>query len=67
MYLYKIEITLDTQTVYLIVSAETDDKAFQSVDGHLARHFVASPVPQEVALVEKKRLTPGSGYIIEAG
>ncbi|WP_010274867.1 DUF3906 family protein [Paenibacillus senegalensis] len=65
MYLYKLEITLEQQTVNLIVAAEDDDKAFSYVEGQLTRHFVSTPQPKEIALVEKKRLSPGSGYVIE--
>lgn len=65
MYLYKLEIILEQQTVSLVVAAENDDKAFTYVESHLTRHFVSTPEPKEIALVEKKRLSPGSGYIIE--
>jgi hypothetical protein len=65
MYLYKIEIVLETQTVYLIVAAETDEKAFDHVESHLVRHFIHNPVAQETVIIEKKRLDKGAGYIIE--
>lgn len=65
MYLYKLEITLDQRVVSLIVAADDDNKAFSYVESHLTRHFVSMPQPKEIALVEKKRLNPGSGYIVE--
>jgi hypothetical protein len=65
MFLYKIELVLETQTVYLIVAAESDEKAFHQVEAHLVRHFNHSPLVKETVLIEKKRLDKGAGYIIE--
>lgn len=67
MFLYKIEIELKEQLVYLLVIAESDEKAFSYVEGHLARHFIANPEVKETSIVEKKRVEKGSGYIIETG
>jgi hypothetical protein len=65
MFLYKLEIELEDQTVYLIVHAESDEKAFASVEGHLARHFIKQLVVKETVLVEKRRAEKGAGYIVE--
>jgi len=65
MYLYRIEIELAEQLVYLIVVAETDEKAFAYVESHMDRHFLTSPAPIEVSILEKKRLDKGAGYVIE--
>lgn len=65
MFLYKIEITLEDQLVYLIVVAESDQAAFGYAEGHLARHFVKLPLVKETVIVEKKRIEKGSGYVIE--
>ncbi|WP_018755815.1 DUF3906 family protein [Paenibacillus terrigena] len=65
MYLYRVEIELEEQLVYLIVVAETDEKAFSYVDSHMDRHFLASPAQLEVSILEKKRLDKGAGYVIE--
>jgi hypothetical protein len=66
MFLYKIELVLETQTVYLIVAAENDEKAFDYVEPHLVKHFIHNPLVKEAALVEKRRLDNGAGFIIEA-
>ncbi|WNQ09754.1 DUF3906 family protein [Paenibacillus aurantius] len=65
MFLYKLEIVLKDQTVYLVVLAESDEKAFQSLEGQLARHFIRTPEVLEAAIVEKKRADKGAGYVIE--
>ncbi|MEI7026831.1 DUF3906 family protein [Paenibacillus sp. y28] len=66
MYLYKIEIELvEADTAHLIVLAETDEKAFGYVEENLARHFVAVPATKSIAIIQKKRIEAGAGYIIE--
>lgn len=67
MYMYKLEIALKDQTVYLIVLAENDEQAFDSVEEHLVRHFVHNPETLEASIIEKKRAVKGNGYIIETG
>ncbi len=65
MYLYKIEMELADQLAYLIVIADSEEKAFSYVEGHVARHFIASPEIRQLTIVERKRIEPGSGYVIE--
>ncbi len=65
MHLYKLEIVLEEQTVYLLVVAENEEKAFGYVDEHLAFQFVKRPEVKEVSLIQKKSLRAGQGYIIE--
>jgi hypothetical protein len=65
MFLYKIELVLEAQTVYLIVAAENDEKAFDYVEPHLSKHFFHNPLVKEAAIIEKRRLDKGAGYVIE--
>ncbi|EXX85517.1 hypothetical protein BG53_08030 [Paenibacillus darwinianus] len=65
MFLYKIEIELPGKLAHLILLADGDEKAFSYVESHVARHFVQTPEIRSTAIVEKKRLEPGSGYLIE--
>ncbi|MVO98511.1 DUF3906 family protein [Paenibacillus lutrae] len=65
MFLYKIEMELQEGLSYLIVAADSDEKAFEAVEGHLIRHFTVAPEVKEAAIVEKKRLNSGAGYVIE--
>jgi hypothetical protein len=65
MYLYKLEIQLETHTDVLIVLAENDGKAFDSVESHLARHYIATPKVKEMCIVERKRADKGTGYLVE--
>lgn len=66
MFLYKIEIELEDQLAYLIVLADSDEKAFSYVESQVVRHYVANPEVKQVSIVEKKRVEKGSGYFIEA-
>lgn len=65
MHLYKLELVLETQTVYLLVVAESEEKAFGYIDEHLAFHFVKRPEVKEASIIQKKSLRAGQGYIIE--
>ncbi|WP_306433025.1 DUF3906 family protein [Paenibacillus sp. J31TS4] len=53
------------QIIYLIVAAESDDKAFAAAESQLVRHYVKAPDVRETVLVEKKRLEKGTGFVIE--
>ncbi|NDI36405.1 DUF3906 family protein [Chengkuizengella sediminis] len=65
MFLYKLEIQLEDQLTFLVVIAESDEKAFDYAESSLAVHFVKMPKVLESCIVEKKRLDKGSGYVIE--
>jgi hypothetical protein len=65
VFLYKIEIQLEDQLVYLISLAESDEKALLAVDAHMEKHFVKPQKMLEVALVEKKRVNTGTSYVLE--
>jgi hypothetical protein len=65
MFLYKLEIKLAGSNVCLIVLADSDESAFGYAEGHLVRHFIKKPEILETAIVEKKRVEKGSGYVIE--
>ncbi|MEO3944178.1 DUF3906 family protein [Gorillibacterium sp. CAU 1737] len=65
MFLYKLEAAMPEQTVPVVVLAETDEGAFAAADELLHRHFVASPEVKELAIVEKKRVAKGAGYVLE--
>ena len=65
MYLYKLEFELEQNKVHLVVAAENDAEAFKYADAELEKHFVAMPEVKEAALVEKKPIRKGIGYVIE--
>lgn len=65
MFLYKVEIHLEHQLVFVIVLADNDEKAFEYAEANLARHFIKTPAVEEMLVVEKKRVEKGSGYVIE--
>lgn len=66
MFLYRIEMTMPEGKAVLIVLSESDAKAFEYAEGHLARHYIKTPEVLEMVLVEKKRVEKGSGYIVES-
>lgn len=72
MFLYKLEIKLDfgqspdPSIANLIVLADSDESAFGYAEGHLVRHYVKLPHVLETAIVEKKRVEKGNGYVVEA-
>lgn len=65
MYIYKMEVELKDQQVYLIVMAETDEQAFDYLEEQLVRHFVNNPEVVQASVIEKKRAVKGAGYVIE--
>lgn len=66
MFLYKLEAALPEQVVPVVVLAESDEGAFAAAEELLHRHFVVSPEVKELAIVEKKRVAKGAGYVLEA-
>lgn len=65
MYIYKMEVELKDQQVYLIVMAESDEQAFDYLEEQLVRHFVNNPEVVQASVIEKKRAVKGAGYVIE--
>ncbi|WP_274652188.1 DUF3906 family protein [Paenibacillus humicola] len=65
LLLYKIEVQLEDKLIHLIIAADSDEKAFASVESHVARHFIRMPEIRSAAIVEKKRIEPGNGFVIE--
>ncbi|QCT03486.1 hypothetical protein E6C60_2774 [Paenibacillus algicola] len=61
-----MEVLCDQGSFVVITAAENEENAFLAVDEHLERHFLTVPDIQEVTMVEKKRITPGAAYVIEA-
>ncbi|WP_282936731.1 DUF3906 family protein [Paenibacillus sp. RC67] len=65
MYLYKLEVELKDQKVYITVLAENDVQAFDYLEEQLVRQFVSNPEVVEASIIEKKRAVKGAGYTIE--
>lgn len=65
MYLYKLEVELPNQLTYVIIVADSDEKAFEYVEPVVAKHFIATPEMTSVSIIEKKRIEKGNGYVIE--
>jgi len=66
-YLYKLEAVLSEQRLLtVIVTAQSDEKAFSSAENQLLRHTIAPPIVKQLSIVEKKPLgRNGVGYVVE--
>ncbi|WP_281886048.1 DUF3906 family protein [Paenibacillus sp. YYML68] len=67
MYLYRMEVELRDRSVQLVVMAETDEQAFDSLEELIGRFYVKTPDVQSAAIIEKKRAVKGSGYVLDPG
>ncbi|WP_426452333.1 DUF3906 family protein [Paenibacillus sp. S-38] len=65
MFMYKIEVQLQKETVYVVLMAEDDAQAFDALEETLVRHYAPSPEVVDAGILEKKRAVKGSGYVIE--
>lgn len=66
MFLYRLEAKgQGFRDATVIVAAEDEEQAFQQAEGLLQKNALGLVQVEEFALVEKKRLEKGSGYVIE--
>ncbi|MBA4543633.1 MULTISPECIES: DUF3906 family protein [Thermoactinomyces] len=67
LYLYRLTAAGGEGKQYtIIVVSPTDEKAFQDAEKELERQVLVTPVISEWNLIEKKRIRPGSGYVLES-
>lgn len=64
MYLYRLDAETSEGMLALVLVAEGEEQAFTAAEEHIERHFLPAPSIGEISIVEKKRITPGTGYII---
>ncbi|MGG6313443.1 DUF3906 family protein [Paenibacillus macerans] len=67
MYLYRLESETSAGPLAIVIAAEGEERAFAAAEEHLQRHFLPAPEVIELTIVEKKRITPGVGYVIATG
>jgi len=66
MYLYKLEARgKGFPESTLILVAENEEAAFAAADDVLQKNALAIIEIEDIALVEKKRIEKGNGYVIE--
>ncbi|MGF7031385.1 hypothetical protein J2T17_002296 [Paenibacillus mucilaginosus] len=65
MFMYKIEVELHEETVFVVLMAEDDAQAFDALEETLVRHYAPSPDVVDASILEKKRAVKGSAYVIE--
>lgn len=61
MYLYRFEVTTQTNTIYLVIAASSDEQAFRLVEVELEKHFLKVPDFIDISLHEKKTHSPRRG------
>lgn len=66
VYLYKLEIELADRLLFLVLAADNDETAFDYIEDHLARAYTVVPEVKQAAIVEKKRVTKGAGYLLSS-
>lgn len=63
--LYRLSVELADKTVQVVVAAENDAKAFERAEVLLDKHLIMPSMRGQLALVEKKPLDAGAGFVIE--
>ena len=66
MYLYRLEAETSSGALVLIIVAEGEEQAFAAAEEQVQRHSLPAPKLLELVVVEKKRISPGAGYVVEA-
>ena len=66
MFLYRMEAKgKGFPDSIVVVIAESEEAAFKAADGLLEKNAVGLIEVGDIAIVEKKRVLAGSGYVIE--
>ena len=66
LFLYKIEVVfLDKSKATVVLMHDSEEKAFKSAENQLELNYLPPKKVSEMALVEKKLLGKGRGYVIE--
>jgi len=66
MFLYRLEASgQGFPSSQVVVVAEDEEQAFQAAESLLERNAHGLIQIKDIAIVEKKRLEKGSGYILE--
>ncbi|GAB2700130.1 DUF3906 family protein [Paenibacillus thermoaerophilus] len=65
MFMYRVEAELEDKSVALVVIAESDAAAFAHAEVTLEKYYIAPPKVRSMAVIEKKRIEKGAGYVIE--
>lgn len=64
MFLYRLEAVLKSgELLQAVVVEESDIGAFQRGESLIKRQHVTSIEIKEIAIVEKRTLQPGAGYV----
>ncbi|WP_110113706.1 DUF3906 family protein [Bacillus sp. CGMCC 1.16541] len=64
MHLYRFEVTIEEQVIYVVIVANSDEHAFELVDIELEKHYLKMPNVKETVLYEKKRIRGGTGFVL---
>ncbi|PDO10441.1 MAG: hypothetical protein BLM47_06800 [Candidatus Reconcilbacillus cellulovorans] len=66
MLLYRLSADVSGKTVQVVVAAENDAQAFERAEVLLDKQLIMPSMRGPLALVEKKPLVAGAGFVIEA-
>ncbi|QZT33920.1 DUF3906 family protein [Caldalkalibacillus thermarum TA2.A1] len=63
-YLYRLELTVNGQPVEVVVAARSHEQAFAIAEVEVEKSCLQLPQIEEMAIVEKKRIGRGSGFVV---
>jgi hypothetical protein len=64
MYLYRFEVTSNSEVIDVVIAASKDEQAFQLVDTELEKYFLKKPEIEDISLYEKKKIRSGNGFVL---
>ncbi|WP_416826804.1 DUF3906 family protein [Ectobacillus polymachus] len=65
MELYRFEVKTEDKVIPVVIVAENEEKAFQSVEVELEKYFLRLPIICDITLYEKKRVRGSAGFVID--
>ncbi|MDR7072428.1 DUF3906 family protein [Fictibacillus barbaricus] len=64
MYLYRFEVTSNSEVIDVVVAASRDEQAFQLVEVELEKYFLKEPEVDDISLYEKKKIRTGNAFVL---
>lgn len=64
MELYRFEVTTDSEVIPVVIAADSEEKAFRTVEIELEKYFLRLPNIRDITLYEKKRIQSNVGFVI---
>jgi hypothetical protein len=64
MYIYRFEVTANSEVIDVVIAASSDEQAFQLVEVELEKYFLKKPEIDDISLYEKKKIRTGNGFVL---